>query len=68
MKPWIKETFRVTVLTATLAGCGGDQGADMPDATVKVQMGGTALKKSAMAAHFEVVELRKVAEKRISRT
>ena len=26
MKPWIKETFRVTVLTATLAGCGGDQG------------------------------------------
>ena len=68
MKPWIKETFRVTVLTATLAGCGGDQGADMTDATVKVHMGGTALKKSAMAAHFEVVELRKVAEKRISRT
>jgi len=68
MQPWIKGTFCVTILAATLAGCGGDQGTDSTDATVKVQTGGTALKKSATAAHFEVVELRKVAEKRISRT
>lgn len=68
MKPWIKAVFSATVLAATLAGCGGDQGADGSRDAAQVQSSNAMLKTAAVAAQFEVVELGKVAETRISRT
>lgn len=70
MKPWIKGVLTVSVLAAALAGCSGEQaGAGGTAATAaKVQMGGSAVQAAAVAAQFEVVELGKIAEKRISRT
>lgn len=68
MSSWIKRLCGIAAITALLSSCGGDQGLDGNGSKAASHIASAGPQTNIAAAQFQVLELSKVAEKRISRS